>query len=128
MGMSATFPGVSANATGCRDHRPRHGFCSFFRRANGQSLPRTPPFRTGRRAVRLDMAAGDGKLVRNGTSGRHFLENALPDTALGPTIVAVVYGRRWPIGWRNVAPAVFNTCRMPEMTVRSSTRGFPGLP
>src|SRR5437773_4482257 len=51
------------------------------------------------------MAAVDGKLVRNWTGGRHFLENALPDTALGPTIVAVVDGRRWPIGWRNVAPA-----------------------
>src|ERR1700731_914985 len=50
------------------------------------------------------MAAVDGKLVRNWTGGRHFLENALPDTALGPTIVAVVDGRRWPIGWRNVAP------------------------
>src|ERR1700688_4224564 len=51
------------------------------------------------------MAAGDGKLVRNWTGGRHFLENALPDTALGPTIGAVVEGRRWPKGWRNVAPA-----------------------
>jgi hypothetical protein len=48
------------------------------------------------------MAAVDGKLVRNWTGGRHFLENALPDTVLGPTIVAVVDGRRWPIGWRNV--------------------------
>src|ERR1700737_2245027 len=27
------------------------------------------------------MAAVDGKLVRNWTGGRHFLENALPDTA-----------------------------------------------
>src|ERR1700688_691143 len=51
------------------------------------------------------MAAGDGKLVRNWTGGRHFLENALPDTALGPMIGAVVDGRRWPKGWRNVAPA-----------------------
>src|SRR3977135_4005298 len=51
------------------------------------------------------MAAVDGKLVRNWTGGRHFLENAQPDTALGPTIVAVVDGRRWPKGWRNVAPA-----------------------
>src|ERR1700730_7816687 len=50
------------------------------------------------------MAAVDEKLVRNWTGGRHFLENALPDTALGPTIVAIVDGRRWPIGWRNVAP------------------------
>jgi hypothetical protein len=50
------------------------------------------------------MAAGDGKLVR-WTGGRHFLENALPDKVLGPTIVAVVDRRRWPIGWRNVAPA-----------------------
>ena len=55
--------------------------------------------------MRLDMAAVDGKLVRNWTGGRHFLENALPDTALGPTIGAVVDGRRWPKGWRNVAPA-----------------------
>src|ERR1700719_4411954 len=51
------------------------------------------------------MAAVDGKLVRNWTGGRHFLENALPDTALGPTIGTVVDGRRWPKGWRNVAPA-----------------------
>src|SRR5580693_9968504 len=80
------------------------------------------------------MAAGDGKLVRNWTGGRHFLENALPDAALGPTIVAVVDGRRGPIGWQNVAPAAScfqhmqDAGRIPEMTVRSSTRGFPGLP
>jgi len=98
------FPASAQRRPVCRD-RPKHGFCSFFRRANSQSLPRTPPFWTSRRAVRLDVAAGDGKLVRNWTGGRHFLENALPDTALGPTIVAVVDGRRWPKGWRNVAPA-----------------------
>jgi len=42
--------------------------------------------------MRLDMAAVDGKLVRDGTGGRHFLENALPDATLRPPIVAVVDG------------------------------------
>jgi hypothetical protein len=50
------------------------------------------------------MATVDGKLVRNWTGGRHFLENALPDAALGPMIEAVVDGRWRPMGWRNVAP------------------------
>ena len=50
------------------------------------------------------MTAVDRKFVRDWT-GRHFLENTLPDAALGPTIVAVVDGRRRPIGWRNIAPA-----------------------
>ena len=61
------------------------------------------------------MAAVDGKLVRNWTGGRHFFENALPDTALGPTIVAVVDGRRWPKGWRNVAPAASCFQHMQDM-------------
>jgi len=57
------------------------------------------------------MAAVDGKLVRNWTGGRHFLENALPDTALGPTIVAVVDGRRWPKGLaeRRASGILFST-------------------
>jgi hypothetical protein len=55
--------------------------------------------------MRLDMTAVDRKLIWERAGGRHFLENALPDTALGPTIVTVVNGRWWPIGWWNVAPA-----------------------
>jgi len=39
--------------------------------------------------MRLDTAAVDGKLVRNGTGGREILENALPDMALKSTIGAV---------------------------------------
>src|SRR2546430_631094 len=74
------------------------------------------------------MAAVDGKPVRDETGGRHFLENALPDATLRLPIVAVVDGRRLPIETSRQRHPVFNTCRMPEMTVRSSTRGFPGLP
>src|SRR5271168_1192389 len=80
--------------------------------------------------MRFDGAAVDGKLVGNGASGRHLLEDALPDATLRPPIVTVIDRCRRPIDGRNVAPstAVFKTCRMPEMTVRSSTRGWPGLP
>jgi hypothetical protein len=74
--------------------------------------------------MRLDMTAVDRKLIWERADGRHFLENALPDTALGPTIVTVVKAG----GTSRQRHPVFNTCRMPEMTVRSSTRGFPGLP
>ena len=50
------------------------------------------------------MAVVDGKLVGNGASGGHLLEDALPDTTLRPAIVTVVDRCRRPIGGRNVAP------------------------
>jgi hypothetical protein len=74
------------------------------------------------------MAAVDGKLVRNWTGGRHFLENALPDTALGPTIVAVVDGRRWPIGWRNVTPAASCFQHMQDAGTTSRESAGPAAP
>src|SRR5271165_6573652 len=51
------------------------------------------------------MAAVDGKLVGNGASGGHLLEDALPDTTLRPAIVTVVDRCRRPIDGRNVAPS-----------------------
>src|SRR5271165_3246789 len=47
------------------------------------------------------MAAVDGKLVGNGASGGHLLEDALPDTTLRPAIVTVVDRCRRPIDGRN---------------------------
>ena len=55
--------------------------------------------------MRFDVAAVDGKLVGNGAIGRHLLEDALPDTTLGPAIVTIVDRRRRPIEGRNVAPS-----------------------
>ena len=55
--------------------------------------------------MRFDVAAVDGKLVGNGASGRHLLEDALPDAALRPPIVTIVDRRRRPIDGRNVAPS-----------------------
>src|SRR5271166_5894137 len=51
------------------------------------------------------MAAVDGKLVGNGASSRHLLEDALPDTTLRPAIVTVVDRCRRPIDGQNVAPS-----------------------
>src|SRR3974390_2077967 len=55
--------------------------------------------------MRFHMAAVDGKLVGNGASGRHLLEDALPDTALRPAIVAIVDCCRRPIGGWNIPPS-----------------------
>ena len=76
------------------------------------------------------MTGVDAKLVRHWTGRRHLLEDPLPDTALRPPVVAVVDRRRRSIagGTSRQRHPVFSTCRMPEMTIRSSTRGFPGLP
>src|SRR6516225_8994653 len=56
----------------------------------------------------FDVAAVDGKLVRNRAGGRHLLEDALPDTTLRPAIIPVVDRCRRPIDGRNVAPST--TC------------------
>ena len=53
----------------------------------------------------FDVAAVDGKLVRNGAGGRHLFEDALPDTTLRPAIVTIVDRRRRPKNGRNVAPS-----------------------
>src|SRR3974390_3188683 len=55
--------------------------------------------------MRFHMAAVDGKLVGNGASGRHLLEDALPDTALRPALVAIVDCCRRPIGGGDVPPS-----------------------
>ena len=53
----------------------------------------------------FNVAAIDGKLFWNRTCRRHLLKDALPDTAAGPSVVAVV-DRRWrAIGRRDIAPA-----------------------
>ena len=62
--------------------------------------------------MRFDVAAVDGKLVGNGASGRHFLEDALPDTTLRPAIVTIVDRCRRPLDRRNVAPS---TARLQDM-------------
>ncbi len=52
------------------------------------------------------MAAMSARLSRAlALSGRHLLEDALPDTALRPAIVTVVDRCRRPLGGRNVAPS-----------------------
>ena len=78
----------------------------------------------------FDVAAVDGKLVGNGAGGRHLLEDALPDTTLRPAIVTVVDRCRRPIDGRNVTPstACLQDMQDARITVRSSTRGLPGLP
>src|SRR6516165_8806466 len=55
--------------------------------------------------MRFDVAAVDGKLVGNGASGRHLLEDALPDTTLRPAVVAVIDRCRRSVDGRNVAPS-----------------------
>src|SRR5271166_2325301 len=62
--------------------------------------------------MRFDVAAVDGKLVGNGASGRHLLEDALPDATLRPPIVTVIDRCRRPIDGRNVAPS---TARLQDM-------------
>ena len=81
--------------------------------------------------MRFDVAAVDGQLVGNGASGRPLLEDALPDTTLRPAIVTIVdrsSAAHSRTERRAIDSPVFKTSRMPEMTVRSSTRGLPGLP
>src|SRR5271165_2361847 len=52
------------------------------------------------------MAAMSAKLSRAlALSGRHLLEDALPDTTLRSAIVTVVDRCRRPVGGRNVAPS-----------------------
>ena len=120
-GAKATgLPRSSAKAWILPTSAPRAAHCFL----------QTPPFRAARPAMGFDVAAVDGKLVWNGAGGRHLLEDALPDPTLRPAIVTVV-DRCWrPIdgGTSRHRQPVFKTCRMPEMTVRSSTRGLPGLP
>src|ERR1700693_3031871 len=53
----------------------------------------------------FDVAAVDGKLVGDRGSGRHHLEDALPDTTLRPAIVTVVDRCRRPIDGGNVTPS-----------------------
>ena len=53
----------------------------------------------------LDVAAIDGKLLRNRPCRRHRLEDALPDTALLQSVVAVVDRRGRAVSRRHVAPA-----------------------
>src|ERR1700720_1651592 len=67
------------------------------------------------------MAAGDGKLVRNWTGGRHFLENALPDRRWDQRLerLWMVVGGPKAGGTSRQRHPVFNTCRMPEMTIRA---------
>src|ERR1700722_17183525 len=55
--------------------------------------------------MRFDVAAVDRKLVRNGASGRHLFEDALPDTTVRPAIVTVIDRCRRPIDGRNVTPS-----------------------
>src|SRR6266545_933688 len=55
--------------------------------------------------MRLDVAAIDGKLIRNGPGSRHLLEDTLPDAALRPPVVTIVDCGWRTIGWRHVAPA-----------------------
>src|SRR5271163_3523580 len=62
--------------------------------------------------MRFDVAAVDGKLVGNGDSGHHLLEDALPDATLRPPIVTVIDRCRRPIDGRNVAPS---TARLQDM-------------
>jgi hypothetical protein len=78
----------------------------------------------------FDVAAVDGKLDGNGASGRHVLEHALPPDAetsdcIGCRSLSAAHKTG---GTSRHRQPVFKTCRMPEMTVRSSTRGLPGLP
>jgi len=55
--------------------------------------------------MRFDVAAIDGQFFRNRTCRRHLLKDALPDTAAGPSVVAIV-DRCWrAIGRRHIAPA-----------------------
>ena len=53
----------------------------------------------------FNVAAIDGKLFWNRTCRRHLLKDALPDTAAGPSVVAVVDRGRRAIGGWHVAPA-----------------------
>ena len=86
--------------------------CYVYRNAGGDDATLAVAHRqqTGKSHIlRINFRFASASFLRHAdytvAGGRHFLENTLPDAALGPTIVAVVDGRRRPIGWRNIAPA-----------------------
>jgi hypothetical protein len=70
MVMSATFPGVSAKATGLPRSSAKAWILLVLPPRERPIASANSPFLNQPPTVRLDMAAVDGKLVRNWTGGR----------------------------------------------------------
>jgi hypothetical protein len=87
-----------------------------------------PLFAPKRGTLRLDAGAVDRGALRHRTGFLRRVEQLQPEAPMRPAVEAIVDRRRWPLLGRAVAPAAANlrTCRMPEITRRSSTRRAPG--
>ena len=64
--------------------------------------------------MRLDVGAVDGKLRRHGTDCRHLLEDALPDAALRPAMIAVVDGLGRAVDRGNITPSTADLQHMQD--------------
>ena len=55
--------------------------------------------------MRFDMTTIQRKLFRHRPTSRHFLKNALPDTALRPAIITIIDRRWWTVRGRDITPS-----------------------